>query len=585
MSVLPRLEAVDRHEHSPEVQQFIADVRKAIHDQARHRPFLKIVVSDQGKSIPIRQCFQHFRMLQYAAGVIPTDRLAVADPMMEKARAIDVDTEDVRDGKLQTYRQMLVQPGYIFPKPTKVPIPKANGGFLCDDGYIQSHWRTHPTVEGSDQRILLVPSLEARLQGRVLAFLISEYLERKGHYDRQVVGFRPSKSITDTLSSLADHITEKRHAWIIAADITKFYDTIPIKPCLQQVISAIGMKSDLGQQSGDEQYLVDLIKRHMSLPDDGRGIPQGQPLSPLLANIYGSNTIDKEIRKLLKPNGIGWLRYADDVAITCPSKNVAVTVAQTLQRKLVSYGLKLHEHKSFVHNILTGRAYDLAGTQKDDQRLVYLGCEVKVQQNETWSVAYSISTKAIGKLYDGLRSIWNTEPGDTQLMEKESIHALQIRIPRSVQTIQGWLSYYGHAWHRTPTERQDAIRQIIGLSGCSVYGMIPMITHAAQSELWQEGIDRDMKREMVIFRLEQRLGGDRNVLELSKWKYPSSDFKKIEVTDDLRQELDQRHGPGSCDRLEESGYLGIAIRLQPIWRAIEGSIRRFEHPQRIINIA
>jgi RNA-directed DNA polymerase len=41
-----------------------------------------------------------------------------------------------------------------------------------------------------------------------------------------------------------------------------------------------------------------------------KGVPQGSPLSPLLANIY-LDKLDKELEK----RGLSFCRYADDVAI------------------------------------------------------------------------------------------------------------------------------------------------------------------------------------------------------------------------------------------------------------------------------
>ena len=55
------------------------------------------------------------------------------------------------------------------------------------------------------------------------------------------------------------------------------------------------------------------------------GVPQGGPLSPLLANIM-LNELDKELAR----RGHKFVRYADDCMILCRSKRAAERVRESI---------------------------------------------------------------------------------------------------------------------------------------------------------------------------------------------------------------------------------------------------------------
>ena len=74
----------------------------------------------------------------------------------------------------------------------------------------------------------------------------------------------------------------------------------------------------------------------------GNGIPQGNPLSPLLSNIYLS-----PFDQFLKSKKYGLIRYADDFIVMCENKNMATECygdcVTFLEREL---DLKVHDIKT-----------------------------------------------------------------------------------------------------------------------------------------------------------------------------------------------------------------------------------------------
>lgn len=96
-------------------------------------------------------------------------------------------------------------------------------------------------------------------------------------------GFRPNKGVH---SALDVTVTWGLAPWFIKADILKCYDTIDQK----RLISIL-------KESFDDQLFVDTLNKFFKTPikgveqggpdtSKGIGVPQGNPLSPTLANIY-----------------------------------------------------------------------------------------------------------------------------------------------------------------------------------------------------------------------------------------------------------------------------------------------------------
>jgi RNA-directed DNA polymerase len=74
-----------------------------------------------------------------------------------------------------------------------------------------------------------------------------------------------------------------------------------------------------------------------------KGILQGSPISPLLANIYLT-----DFDKSMTANGFRLIRYCDDFVIACRSREEAEMALQTAQRELGQVKLSLHPEKTRI---------------------------------------------------------------------------------------------------------------------------------------------------------------------------------------------------------------------------------------------
>ena len=79
------------------------------------------------------------------------------------------------------------------------------------------------------------------------------------------------------------------------------------------------------------------------------GTGQGQPISPLLANIYLHFILDEWFEKVVKPRLQGKaheIRFADDAILCFQRKEDAQKVLKVLPKRFARYGLTLHPEKT-----------------------------------------------------------------------------------------------------------------------------------------------------------------------------------------------------------------------------------------------
>ncbi len=146
--------------------------------------------------------------------------------------------------------------------------------------------------------------------------------------------YRPGRSVAQALA-IARSAIEAGYAWIVDADIEQFFDSVPHKPLIREL--AIWL---------DDCRLLGLIGLWLrAFAPAGRGLPQGAPLSPLLANLY-LHPLDR----ILAAAGIRGVRYADDFVLLCLSHGAAERARRIACGLLKASGLRLNPSKtSIVH--------------------------------------------------------------------------------------------------------------------------------------------------------------------------------------------------------------------------------------------
>jgi RNA-directed DNA polymerase len=149
-----------------------------------------------------------------------------------------------------------------------------------------------------------------------------------------------------------------------------------------------------------------------------KGMPQGGPLSPLLANIY-LDPLDKELEK----RAVSFVRYADDIAIYPSSQRSAERIKESVIG-WVSKELKLE----------VNRAKSGAGPRERSGLLGF-----RIEQEGT----IEIGAKAIQGFKKRVRELWDALQGKTS--EELRQHWKQY--------ISGWWNYFQLAEQRRAIEK------------------------------------------------------------------------------------------------------------------------------------
>lgn len=121
--------------------------------------------------------------------------------------------------------------------------------------------------------------------------------------------------------------------WTVDADIRAYFDQIPRRRLLQDLAIWI-----------DDERVIRLIGLWLtSFGGWGRGIAQGAPISPLLANLY-LHPVDR----LLWVEGYRSIRYADDLVVMAADEGAAEAGLTLLARLLRERGLELNREKTRI---------------------------------------------------------------------------------------------------------------------------------------------------------------------------------------------------------------------------------------------
>ena len=200
-----------------------------------------------------------------------------------------------------------------------------------------------PKRDGS-QRPLGIPAYRDKVLQRAIVMAVEPIYEVE-FYDFSY-GFRPGRSAHDALQRLRDQLWEMQGGWVLEVDISKFFDTVD-RQCLRDIIRQRLVDGVVVRLLG--KWLNAGVLEGGVLTRNDRGTVQGGVISPLLANIYLHEVLDKwwstEVQPRLRGKAFV-VRYADDFVIGISDAEDARRVQEVLPKRFAKYGLTLHPTKT-----------------------------------------------------------------------------------------------------------------------------------------------------------------------------------------------------------------------------------------------
>ena len=201
-----------------------------------------------------------------------------------------------------------------------------------------------PKGTGPATRPIGIPTFEDKILQRAVTMILEPIYEQD--FLDCSYGFRPGRSAHQALSVLRNQIMDMKGGWVLEIDIRQFFDHLDhghLKAFIRQRVR--------------DGVIVRLINKwlHAGVLEDDRvirsvtGSPQGGVISPLLANLFLHEVLDKWYQHDVRPRmcgASGMVRYADDAVMVFQCEYDARRVLKVLPQRFERYGLQLHPEKT-----------------------------------------------------------------------------------------------------------------------------------------------------------------------------------------------------------------------------------------------
>ncbi len=281
-----------------------------------------------------------------------------------------------------------------------------------------------PKPDGK-QRPLGVPAIKDRVAQMATVLVLGPIFE--ADLQPEQYAYRPDRSALDAVKHVHKLLTTG-HGQIVDADLSGYFDSIPHSDLLKSVarrvvdgamLHLIKMWLEAPVEETDERG-----KKHRSTRnrDEGKGTPQGAPISPLLSNVYmrrfvlGWKKLGHEKRLQARI-----VNYADDLVICC--RGQADEALARMRDIMTRLKLTVNETKTRVCK-LPGEKFDFLG---------YTFGRCYSQKTGRAHIGTVPSKKRVGRICEAISAMTGR---DQTLLDQRVVVARLNRI------MIGWANYF-----------------------------------------------------------------------------------------------------------------------------------------------
>ena len=272
--------------------------------------------SDQPVGAVLRKALTRSQLLAAWAKVRANQGCAGVDGVSVEAFAIDV------QARLDALRAAVLGGRYVAQPLLRLWLPRA---------------------EGKAPRGLAVPCVVDRVLQTALAMVLQPLFEAA--FEDCSFAYRQGRGVRQAVERIGA-LQRQGYRWVVDGDIEAFFNQIPHAPLLARVGEVVGDPSVVWLVG---HWLVAPVSDQGLATAPARGVAQGSPLSPMLANLY----LDHLDEALLSED-LALVRFADDFVILTRTRAQAEAALELTEQTLAGLQLKLNDHKTRIVHLDAG---------------------------------------------------------------------------------------------------------------------------------------------------------------------------------------------------------------------------------------
>lgn len=205
---------------------------------------------------------------------------------------------------------------------------------------VQRHAKVHEKI-----RRLCIPTVRDRIAQRTVLDTANRTLDRE--LAESSFAYRRRRSWLTALNAV-QQCRQEGLRWVVRIDIRDFFEQVDHDTLRAELSTTL----DRGAVETMMAWVQAPVIHDNGVAPNARGIPQGAPISPALANRY-LHSLDQRVH-----NRVGRLvRYADDIAVFCPDEAQAVRADAAVREVLADLRLEANPAKSYLSHFDRGFAF------------------------------------------------------------------------------------------------------------------------------------------------------------------------------------------------------------------------------------